>query len=299
MTAEKDRVGEWTTRKYDATGRVEEVVRPMSATRTAVSSDTLGYEEPSSGVGSESSPAAPVRPDAVETTVVDAEDRTTTHDMNRFGRTIRTDRGGLVSEFRYDRLQRPILAVQPDGTVIRTLHDWKGNTHKQTHEQLEAVHGDVATTTIARETDGFDRIVSSTIGAGTATITYDDATNTITHLSAAGRVSAQRLNARGQLCAETDLFGTHWRYDYDARGNLSTIIHGVGALACNASALPNARTTILMLAVDGALLERIDPLGRPTEERYDAHGRLGGVPNFCDRKVKSFRSSTDCAPIRY
>jgi len=27
--------------------------------------------------------------------------------------------------------------------------------------------------------------------------------------------------------------------------------------------------------------------------------RLGGVPNFCDRKVKSFRSSTDCAPIRY
>jgi RHS repeat-associated protein len=272
MTAEQDQRGFWTTREYDFTGRVVSTELPGGAERLNEAAQARGLVDQASGQGTEQNPAPILVPSGDVTSVVtDAESRATTYVFNARGQRTSETIADLTTTYEYDADFRLRRTVRPDGSAVRRPYDEATNSVTVTDEALEAAHDSLAAQTFDRDT--LDRLQAVTTFRGTTSFSYDDVLNTESLMTPAGRAEFRQLNAQGLLCARTDRFGAHWRYDYDARGNLSAIVQGVASPTCTAAALPKARTTLLDFTADGTTVTTTDALMRVFVERLDAMNR--------------------------
>ncbi|HYG11873.1 MAG TPA: RHS repeat-associated core domain-containing protein, partial [Pyrinomonadaceae bacterium] len=198
---------------------------------------------------------------------------------NRLTESVTRTTGGqsetLITTYKYDRMNRQIEVVNPNGTTVRTAYDSIGNPTSTTDELglrtvneyddmgrlTRIVHPDGKTETVEHDAEG--RRTKSIDRAGRTTLylynslgrlertTHPDSTFTATTYDALGRIEAV-----------TDENGQSTRYEYDAAGRRTKVTNALN------------NVTTFVYDANGNQKSLTDARGQVINFEYDANNRL-------------------------
>jgi RHS repeat-associated protein len=263
--------------EYDSTGRM---VRQINT-----NGDTVKYGHDLSGQ---------------KETVTDFAGTQTTFEYDERGNVTKKSIGSKVWSYVYDKLDRLLVTVHPDGSLVSSTWDAFGNELTSTNAMGKTVVRTYqgGTDKVTSEKDPLGRttlyeydskgnllrtkgpdgtatrrcgysgglLVSDTDALGKVTkFTYDAYANPLTRTDALGRVTRYVYDSKGNLLQETDLNGRVTKYEYDANGNRLASIDPSGVrVSTEYSSFGKPRVAT-------------DKLGRKTMNVYDAFGQQTGT----------------------
>lgn len=285
LVSQTDKRGFVTTYEYDFAGRNVRTVRADGTDRQVLPFNRGGLVDPSSGEGTRSNPAPPVRPSDSEAVFIDGTGDATRYQTDGFGAATRSvDPLGRVSTVTRDGDGKPVRIVNPGGTVTELTWDSQGNllsvreavgspVQRQASFTYEPVHNRLASVTDA--------------AGGVASMTHDTAGNPTTVTDPLGGQYTLTYDARGQVLTSTDPLGRVTSFTYDARGNLATVTDPAGVVTAmtrdaagnvvaitEAQGLPEERTRFFTYDALDRPLTVTDPTGAVSAFAYDTGGNL-------------------------
>jgi RHS repeat-associated protein len=245
LTSKKDARNFTTQYDYNFAGRFARSIFPMERpsteriTKEMSVSQLVGLVDPASGLGTRARPAPITRTDQAPSTFMDCRGRTILK-TDKFGaRTYSKDALGRETTIERDQNSNPTKFTAPNGNVIRTIYDARGNVLTSTNEGI----------------------------AATTTYTYDSICNQVASTrDPEGHVTTYTYDANCNLIETKDAVGTRTVMMYDSRGMLLTTTRAAGTLLENIT-----RYTYDYL---GNLTVTRDPLGNEARQEYDAAGNV-------------------------
>lgn len=221
MISETDANGGETTRIYDAFGCIVSTDIPGGIHRTLVTAAGVGLIDPSTGLGTETNPAPPTRPEDAVASFTDGAGRVKEYVFNPDGSPGgASDDFGDIARIQRDADRNPVEETGSDGRSFSRVFDRLGRLISETDN--------VAGGTTRYEYEGESHYPSAIIDAlgRTAQVEYDERGNFTRLVSAAGLVHTAAYNARGQFTQYDDPSGASTSYEYDAQGNLLRAVSG-------------------------------------------------------------------------
>lgn len=272
-----------TTYLYDDFGRNVAVNRPDGSTRTVQPAATAALAKPSAGIGTETDPLSPVRPEEVASTYTDGNGNVTRFETDRFGGSTRTvDPVGRVTTASRDLDGNLSRIVNPDGLVTTFTYDERGNLLTR----REAV-GTSLERGVSFEYEPDFSNVSRLVDAGGAATTfeYDGQGNLIRKTDPEGGIETLSYDVKGLLLSRTDPEGRTTTFTYDARGNVETVTDPSSAVTRftrdgagniieirQAVGTPAERVRTLTFDAMDRVLTATDSTGSTVRFTYDAAG---------------------------
>ncbi len=259
LVAQTDEAGFQTRYQYDPYGRLVASDWPDGSRRTMTSLQKAGLVDPTSGLGTQASPAPVVRPAAAQSALTDGEGRTFVMRGDRFGQAAsNTDPGGTQSTKTLAPGGPTETSVSPSGHVRRATYDALGNLLTATDE---AVNG---TATFTYE-PVFNQLTTATDPFGaTTTLAYDAFGNLTSVTTPAGRAISLTYTPSGLVQTATDRAGTVTQLSYDGRNRVVGTTRGSGG---------GARSASLSYTPEGLMASVTDPEGRVMSFTHDQMGR--------------------------
>ena len=269
MTSQVSERGFSTTYIHNSFGRHVKSLWPDGSERELIPSATVALYDPTSGLGSESTPA-PVVPEAsVVATYTDGEGRESVYELGLLGRaesmidpalfetTASRDGDGNISR----------LAL-PSGHAINHTFDTLGN---QLTSQEETKNG-VSTSVYDSE---FNTLSSTTAPDNSTTTYVFDDTNLMSVLSGEGRTTNYTYYSDGKTETATEPTGVLTTFIYDTIANFEQLKEvRVGIVGMSAL---EERVTSYTRPVDQSSLTVTDDIGRSSVSSFDDAGRVADV----------------------
>jgi YD repeat-containing protein len=168
------------------------------------------------------------------------------------------DAEGYITEFRYDAAGRQVQSIQyatPAAAATRVAAEWQAVA-------IVTSVNDVSTATVY---DGRGLVVSSTDGAGNATVNKYDGMGQLLTSTKAGIVTRFVYDKLGRMIeqhADANGLNATSKIAYDSQGNKIAVTDAAGA------------TSNFVYDANNRVVFAIDPLGNVSENRYDAGGNV-------------------------
>src|SRR5262245_56688748 len=263
LTRKTDERGKLVTHVYDALGRLTSVNYPMGEVRRFFPTQVQGVVDPSSGLGTPTSPAPITRTQDVVARMEDGNGHAIRRTLNSFGTPTRMeDPLGRVIQTIRDANNLPTRVVRSNASAVTMGYDGFGNLLTSTEQ--DDPNGPATTTSVYEPV--FNQVTSITDCRNHATtIDHDPRGNPTTIRDGRGKATLLTYESHGLLTSSQDPLGNLVQFDHDPQGNVRTIID------------PRNKSTTLTRDVAGNITESRDPLGHLTRTEYDALNRLTQV----------------------
>ena len=216
MTAHTDELGNRSTDRYDAFGRVIDGTLPDGTVRAAASQDMVGVVDVSSGLGTIDNPASITRPEAARGEYVDGRGNPSVTELDPHGRaTMTVDEVGRTTDHQRDADSNPTRTTRPIGSVVvRTFDD-----HANVLTEREEFNG--ATTTYTYDPFSLVTSVQNPNGHQTV-INRDSQGNPVEIINHLGHTTTLEYDNRGLVTRKVSPNQLETSYTYGANGLLAT-----------------------------------------------------------------------------
>ena len=216
MTAHTDELGNRSTDRYDAFGRVIDGTLPDGTVRAVASQDMVGVVDVSSGLGTIDNPAGITRPEAARGEYVDGRGNPSVAELDPHGRaTMTVDEVGRITDHQRDADSNPTRTTRPIGSVVvRTFDD-----HANVLTEREEFNG--ATTIYTYDPFSLVTSVQNPNGHRTV-INRDNQGNPVEIVNHLGHTTTLEYDNRGLVTRKISPNQLESSYTYGADGLLAT-----------------------------------------------------------------------------
>lgn len=263
MTSQTSKTGFPTVYDFDSAGRNVLAIRADGSTTTIATGNGAFVADPVTGIGTSTSPAVAVTAGNVYTSYINGVGAEEKYTLDNSGRSTKEiDALGRMTIIERDTSGLPVKVTRPDGSVVITAYDLKGNPVLIVEEGDNGPSADDRTWTFAY--DPVLNVLTSVI----------DPMGNLNSTGVTTRVTYDTLGRPVSVRNALDIVST---FAYDEAGFGTP---GIGGLLTTVTAAAGtAEQAVTRFAYDtlGRLQETTDPVGRKVAYAYNAAGLVQSV----------------------